>query len=320
MYKSVQHIVERYIGFQHHIEQKTQHMYFCPLCNHKNPRLSVNYEKNMFRCWKCDWSGKSLVKILYDLSASYDDIVECKTILGESIEKQVIGKGDIVSIVAKNMFGNEKTNAPHIDQRKWETLDNNKIHLKFAKNYLYQRGLSDFEIEFYGIQYDSESGRLIFPSKDFSGRINYYVERTIGDGGFYKIPKGFKKTDVVFNEYFVDFKAPIIITEGVFDAYNIGYNAVPLLGTRVHKKLINYIKAFNTPKVIFFLDNDAYSKMIDTVTYLMKMGIPCSFVTTDSDAGATRREVIKEKIASAPNLHKLDLIEYNLYAQHSTHQ
>ena len=39
-------------------------LYACPNCDHHKRKLSVNFSKNVFKCWVCDYSGKSLRRIV----------------------------------------------------------------------------------------------------------------------------------------------------------------------------------------------------------------------------------------------------------------
>ena len=41
-----------------------EHLFFCPYCEHHKRKLSVNLEKNVFKCWVCDWSGRDLYRII----------------------------------------------------------------------------------------------------------------------------------------------------------------------------------------------------------------------------------------------------------------
>ena len=39
-------------------------LFFCPKCKHHKRKLSVNLSKDKFKCWICDWHGKSIRRII----------------------------------------------------------------------------------------------------------------------------------------------------------------------------------------------------------------------------------------------------------------
>jgi len=34
-----------------------EHLFFCPKCNHHKKKLSINFTKDKFKCWVCDFAG-----------------------------------------------------------------------------------------------------------------------------------------------------------------------------------------------------------------------------------------------------------------------
>ena len=45
---------------------KTGHEYLfgCPKCNHHKKKLSINLDKNVFKCWICDYRGNNLYRLV----------------------------------------------------------------------------------------------------------------------------------------------------------------------------------------------------------------------------------------------------------------
>ena len=39
-------------------------LFKCPSCNHHKRKLSVNLDKNAFKCWICDYRGRSLRRLV----------------------------------------------------------------------------------------------------------------------------------------------------------------------------------------------------------------------------------------------------------------
>ena len=42
----------------------SEHIFRCPACDHHKPKMSVNVDKNKFKCWVCEYSGTSIYKLV----------------------------------------------------------------------------------------------------------------------------------------------------------------------------------------------------------------------------------------------------------------
>ena len=82
--------------------------------------------------------------------------------------------------------------------------------------------------------------RIIIPSYDSEGKLNYFVGRDFYNSNFkYKNPP-FPK-DIVGFDLYINWSLPIILTEGVFDAMSIRTNAIPMLSKKPSKSLLRKI-------------------------------------------------------------------------------
>ena len=55
-------ILKNILGnFQH---SSDEYLFYCPSCNHHKKKLSVNLDKNVFKCWICDFSGNSIRRLI----------------------------------------------------------------------------------------------------------------------------------------------------------------------------------------------------------------------------------------------------------------
>jgi DNA primase len=137
--------------------------------------------------------------------------------------------------------------------------------------------------------------------------------RKIGDswGSKYMFPDGVKKSDNIFFEHLVDFSQPVILTEGVFDAINIGYNAIPLMGSFVTRKIIQRLLDSHTPEVILFLDDDAVRQSIEAFDHLTRKGINLKLVLLEKhkDAGSMNKNQIRGMLANLEHLSLQRLLE-----------
>ena len=41
-----------------------EHLFYCPKCNHHKKKLSINIEKDKFKCWVCNYRGNSIRKLI----------------------------------------------------------------------------------------------------------------------------------------------------------------------------------------------------------------------------------------------------------------
>ncbi len=146
-------------------------------------------------------------------------------------------------------------------------------------NYCRQRHLTETDVWRYKIGYcftGKMAGRLVVPSYDAAGVMNYFVARTVRKGikPPYENPETPKK-QFIFNEMNIDWSAPVWLVEGVFDMFKIpSTNVVPLIGKELgfDYKLFEKLVEHNTP-VIVALDNDANRERFRVAEMLFDSGI-----------------------------------------------
>ena len=131
-------------------------------------------------------------------------------------------------------------------------------------NYLKNRGISNSKLLEWKVGYCSKGeykDRIVIPSFDDEGDINYFVTRTFTDDWLkYNNPPVSK--DVVFNELLIDWDEPIVLVEGIFDAVH-EQNMIPILGATLNEKTELFQKiAASQAKVYIALDPDAYKKEV----------------------------------------------------------
>lgn len=297
-------IIEKNLGTHVDVEQGDQYMYKCPVCHHKNNRLSVNYNKNVFKCWTCGFSGKSVINILYYLESPYSDIEKIKEYFGHKDMYEGNSKLSKTQYdIYRTLDGDKnKNNVPKIERPKfWVPLSKPRdIFQKRAYNYLLSRGMTRYEIKFYNIQYDEDRGSIDIPSLDKNMNLNYYVKHYYLDS-YYQNPDHVSKMKIIFNEYTLDFRQPIIITEGFYDAMSIGSNATPILGKFVPKPLIQNMIMYETPFVYLFMDGDAHKEVVKLSNYLFYLGIDNKIVNTPNgeDPNSMGRKKIFELLSGS---------------------
>lgn len=316
----MQHIVETYLGGYQDIESGNQYYYYCPKCHWKNPRLSVNYDKDVYHCWYCGFSGRSILYLLYYVDADSSDIEEYKKIVGkerllESADGNIGKFRKKIEDILKLRYEDRKRTYGIQPKETWKPAINMRGDFfgKRAYSYLRKRKLSSFEIKFYNIMVDEEDDTLILPSYDRNGMMNYYVKHDYLNS-YYTNPEGLNKSDIIFFDRYVNFKEPIIITEGVYDAINIGYNAVPILGKLIHNPLIDQLVINNTPLVYIFFDGDATSEAFNVYEYLRNYSLNVRVVETPEgeDANSLARCDIDKMVASSKKYNFKEIIQLKL--------
>ena len=231
-----------------HYQSSDEFLFSCPFCKHPKKKLSVNIEKNVWKCWVCDKSGKTIDYLIKCFGTTQDlkDWGINKNLELEQITDLLYGKNKVV----------HKTDVV-LPESYQPLLAGPKTFLKTqAIKYLRKRGVTDrdiFRLKI-GVCKTGEYGnRIIIPSFNVDGDLNYFVARSLDSGYLkYKNPK-VSKNDIVFNELLLDFREPLFIVEGVFDSIVMGKNSVPILGSTVRESSYLFQKIVENNTSISFL-------------------------------------------------------------------
>jgi DNA primase len=229
----------------------------CPVCSYDIKGLSktdgkgnleINFQQHVYKCWACAETHGTHGHLgkLIDKYGSKKDKKVYKLIRPDDYEKK------------------EKVYKPlqlPKEYKKFEEIHPLHIPRKEAYNYLKKRGITDEIIEKYqiGLCIEGEySGRIIVPSFNKKGELNFFVSRSWNPRSKlkYKNPEA-AKDFLIFNESLIDWKKDIYLVEGVFDSFFLG-NSICLLGKYINDNLWEklYTKAKNN--IIVCLDGDAY--------------------------------------------------------------
>ena len=150
--------------------------------------------------------------------------------------------------------------------------------------------------------------RVIIPSFDVDGKLSYYIARSIDKN---RIPKYLNskipKNEIIFNEIDVDWRDPITLVEGVFDAMKCADNVIPILGSSLSKSSKLYHALIkNSCDVTLSLDPDLKEKCYHIAKNLAKDGckVSIAFAPEKTDLGeldkAQASSVMKNKVAYDP--------------------
>jgi DNA primase len=107
----------------------------------------------------------------------------------------------------------------------------------------------------------------------------------------------------------INWKEPIILCEGVFDAITIRRNAIPLLGKFPSKNLIEKIFLNGVTDIIISLDNDAVTEALRASEWLRKQGINVKLMMMqDKDAAEMGYEAFYEELKKTKEFSTEDLL------------
>tara|TARA_B100001113_G_C21088612_1_gene613282 strand:- start:446 stop:1369 length:924 start_codon:yes stop_codon:yes gene_type:complete len=298
--------IENILG-KSHKKARDNYAFHCPFCNHRKPKLEINMHtneegQNPWECWVCQTRGRTIRSLLYQLKTPKE---EAQNIL------KYLPKGAQIQFKQLSIVELPKEYQPLYSASQTSIVAN------LVKKYLYERGLSTNDFIKYGIGYCTSGeygGRVIIPSYSESNSLNYFIARTY-DGNYYKYKNPEVSKDVIFFENFINWNAPIILCEGVFDAMAIKRNAIPILGKSISTTLYKKIITSSVKDIYVALDSDAKSRAVEIGEQFLNQGKRVFIVNLpDKDPSEMGFEAFTKHIQTAEELnisslmmHKLDL-------------
>mgnify|MGYP003135024288 FL=1 len=204
-------------------------LFACPSCRHHKRKFSVNLNKNVYKCWICDYRGRNIRRAIRRFG-SFTQLQAWDSITNRSdLEK-------FADLFTQSQYTED---SPTLElPKEFVSLCGNNIPATgtYAMRYLQNRGVSRSDILKWKIGYcfgGEYRNRIIIPSFNKDGDVSYFIARSYnGDTYKYKNPRASK--DITFNELYIDWNKDLIMVEGVFDALVAG-NAVPILGSTLRK-------------------------------------------------------------------------------------
>lgn len=222
-------------------------------------------QTNYWHCWSCNAKGKSIYSLLKALDAPqhvFDQLQE------------IIKYTDV-----REHTSDSKAHFSGILPKEYKSLAGKlpakELKLRHAKAYLKKRGLTENDILKYSIGFceDGEySGRVIVPSYDAAGKVNFIIARTIHEDIKPKYKNPTCSRDIIPFDLFVNWSEPIILTEGAFDLMAIKRNVIPLLDKEMQPELMKKILGSSCKKVYLAIDPDALKQMVKYAEILMNEG------------------------------------------------
>lgn len=253
----------------------------CPMCQERDCsphpdgkfNLEINTAKRMFRCWKCDdpkFSG-SLGKLirLYGTSADYE-IYKSYSFMFSEFDYDY--EQDEIEYKAVEL-------PP--EYISFSQMDANNVEHFEAYNYIINdRKISRDIILKYRLGFcvtGKYAQRIIIPSYDSNGNVNYFVARNYDTANKKKKPYDNPKADkstIIFNDGYINYDSTVWLCEGAFEMLSFPVNTIPMLGKTIGTALFLKLKELK-PDVVILLDPDAYKNSIELFYQIQNIYVGC---------------------------------------------
>lgn len=277
-------------------KSRDEYLFYCPKCKHHKRKLSINLEKNVFKCWKCEYSGISITTLIkwfapnkLHLWQGYDNVIDL---------------AEYIDFDGKLKFDDEETIELELPKDFISLVGNHDMIANSIRKYLYSRNVTEDKINVYKIGYAIRGPfkqNIIFPSFDKTGNLNYYV----GKNKKYYTNAPIPKFKIIFNELYINWNKPVILCEGIFDALNIGQNAIPILGSTLSKKSLLFKRLIeHQVTVVLALDKDAEKKEKRISSMLLDHGLMVKKMIVEpyKDVGEMKNPEVKNRLSNLISL------------------
>lgn len=231
----------------------------CPICAPSDPskkKLSIRTDDDRLHCWVCGFKARNLVPLIRKYGTP-GQLAKYKDVLG-------IADGGNGVLVTGEKVEEHRLELPK-DFCLLPLTNQNDPDVKAAWRYLFGRGLTEKEAWYFKFGVSNEprwKRRIIMPSFNFKGELNYFTARAIDKDRRpkYDNPE-VDKNPIIFNEINIDWTKRLALVEGPFDLVKCPDNTTALLGSDLDERheLFNRILLNNTP-VALALDGDMWDR------------------------------------------------------------
>ena len=263
-----------------------QYSYDCVECDEgrRKGNLEVSLEKHVFHCGSCGVSGP--------LGKLFDDYGNKK-----------LKKTYLLIRPEEFKVEEKKKNILKLPQGYTKVLEASPVYPphKEAFNYLKSRGITDEMCERCNIGLTITGdfqGRIIIPSYDKDGKLNYFIARSWNPRAKMKYKNPVCEKDlIIFNEGLIDWDKDIFLCEGAFDSIFLP-NSIPMLGKFMSDLLFSTLYEKAKGYITICLDSDAWDSSLK-LYHMLNGGVLYNRIKLvklpgDSDIADLRGEIKEE--------------------------
>ena len=283
------------------LRKRDEYMYWSPFISHHKPKLQINISTGKWHCWVSNVGGRNLFQLLKKVGATKEQFSELSELV------------DDLPRYKPTEDKSESVRLPKEYKPLWNGGDS--IVKRHALSYLYKRDITDADILKYDIGYcDSGlySNRIIIPSYDSDGKLNFFVGRDFYNGNM-KYRNSPTSKDIIGFDLFINWDEPIILCEGVFDAMAFKRNTIPLFGKTVMNNLMKKIIESRVKTLYLALDKDATTDAVEITEQFMNHGIDVRMMNfEEKDPSETGFSELVYLINKTNNTNFSDLIRMKL--------
>ena len=282
-------LIEKILNQKAYVHRHDDAAFWCPACkleSHKKKliiKLNPNNRKfGYWKCWNCKDAnhmfGKSIYTLFKKINATDADLKQLESILGTS--KLLVNKDIDSPFIDNKNIHIQTIHLPNEFRPLYEYR--NTPEYNDALKFLVNRKITFNDLLKYNIGY-AEKGdfahRIIIPSYDNNSTLNYFIARSYYESikPKYKKPT-IENSHIIMFEIFVNWKEPIILCEGVFDAISAKRNAIPVLGNTITAGLKNKFLHEGVKDVVLALDTDAIKTSLKYIEKFLADGINVRFI------------------------------------------
>ena len=284
------------------LSKENEYMWWSPFVNHHKPKLQVNIKNGKWHCWVSGQGGHNLFQLFKKVNATKKQYQELNELSDNFSFEYVPTKQE-----------NKEVKLP--DEYKPMWTKSNSPTYKHALKYLKSRGVSEDDMIKYSIGYCEDglySNRIIIPSYDDEGQLNFFIGRDIFDSKL-KYRNSPTPKDIIGFDLFVNWEEPILLVEGALDAITSKVNSIPLFGKTIMNNLKRKILEKKVKTLYVALDNDAVKDSMKIVEELMNEGIKVHMIKlTEKDPNDIGYEKFTDIKNSTNETSFRELVKYKL--------
>lgn len=309
---------KKVFGFYRLTNGKSNIEVVCPICKrlkekhssriYTNKKLSIHVDDHILHCWVCGYKSKNLIHLLKKYYPNHLQYYLDKFVSAEVLE--------VYNKHSQQFLTKAQTQVklPNDFILLANSTEDTSSMINAARNYLKARRADSEDMLWYwrlGVtkSITEPCGRLVVPSFDPNGILNYYSARALQDNILpkYSNPEVLRE-NIIFNELNIDWSNELILVEGVFDLMRCPENATALLGTDLpsHFLLFQKIVEHQTP-IVLALDPEAQKKSYEIAKRLLEFDIKVKVVEllpNQEDVGSLTKNQFNERLQNAKIFNK----------------